>query len=82
LLFNLGRLSWWLKLAAIEDGNRPGATQQESDELRDLKKRNRQSEQENEILRRVACRVPGFTKQAFCKWRAAVSHNEITTMRI
>ena len=47
-------LTRWLKLADIEDGNRPGATQQESDELRELKKRNRQLEQENEILRRAA----------------------------
>ena len=47
-------LTRWLKLADIEDGNRPGATQQESAELRDLKKRNRQLEQENEILRRAA----------------------------
>jgi transposase-like protein len=43
-----------LKLADIEDGNRPGATQQESGELRELKKRNRQLKQENEILRRAA----------------------------
>lgn len=47
-------LTRWLKLADIEDGNRPGATQQESAELRELKKRNRQLEQENEILRRAA----------------------------
>jgi transposase-like protein len=44
----------WLKLADIEDGNRPGATRQESDELRESKKRIRQLEQENEILRRAA----------------------------
>lgn len=47
-------LTRWLKLADIEDGNRPGATPQESDELKELKKRNRQLEQENEILRRAA----------------------------
>lgn len=47
-------LQRWLKLADIEDGNRPVATQQESAELRELKKRNRQLEQENEILRRAA----------------------------
>jgi transposase len=44
----------WLKLADMEDGNRPGATRQESDELRESKKRIRQLEQENEILRRAA----------------------------
>jgi transposase len=44
----------WLKLAGAGDGLRPGVTSQESAELRDLKKRNRVLEQENEILRRAA----------------------------
>jgi transposase-like protein len=43
----------WLKKADIEDGNRPGVTRQESDELRELKKRNRLLEQENEVLRKA-----------------------------
>jgi transposase len=47
-------LTRWLKLADIEDGNRQGPTRQESDELREAKKRVRQLEQENEILRRAA----------------------------
>ncbi|WP_433018181.1 IS3 family transposase [Kribbella sp. CA-294648] len=88
----------WLKLADIEDGNRSGASQNESDELREARKRVRQLEQENEVLRRAAayfardnqpkmmyplvldlavdgipvtvtCRVLGFSKQAFYKWR-------------
>jgi transposase len=44
----------WLKLADIEDGSRPGVTSSESAELRELRKRNRTLEQENEILRRAA----------------------------
>lgn len=47
-------LKRWLKLADVEDGVRPGVTQQESAELRELRKRNRLLEQENEILRRAA----------------------------
>jgi transposase len=44
----------WLKLADVDDGVRPGVTTQESAELRELKKRNKTLEQENEILRRAA----------------------------
>ena len=44
----------WLNLADIEDGVCPGVTAAESAELRELKKRNRVLEQENEILRRAA----------------------------
>ncbi len=44
----------WLNLADVEDGVRPGVTASESGELRELKKRNRLLEQENEILRRAA----------------------------
>jgi transposase len=47
-------LQRWLKLADIEDGNRPGASREESAELREARKRVRQLEQENEILRRAA----------------------------
>jgi transposase len=47
-------LSNWLKRADIEDGVKPGVTSVEADELRELKKRNRTLEQENEILRRAA----------------------------
>ena len=44
----------WLKLADVDDGVRPGVTSSESAELRELKKRNKMLEQENEILRRAA----------------------------
>jgi transposase len=44
----------WLKLADIDDGVRPGVTSTESAELRDLRRRNKTLEQENEILRRAA----------------------------
>jgi transposase len=47
-------LQRWLAQADVEDGVRPGATQAESAELRELRRRNRQLEQEVEILRRAA----------------------------
>jgi transposase len=47
-------LQRWLARADIEDGVRPGVTAAESVELRELRKRNRLLEQENEILRRAA----------------------------
>ncbi len=43
-----------LKQADIEDGITPGVTSAESLEVRELRKRNRILEQENEILRRAA----------------------------
>ena len=49
-----GCLHNWMKRADVEDGNRPGVTARESVELRELKKRNRLLEQENEVLRRAA----------------------------
>jgi transposase-like protein len=44
----------WLQRADIDDGRRPGQTSVESAELRELKRRNRLLEQENEVLRRAA----------------------------
>ncbi|UBI07644.1 transposase [Corynebacterium falsenii] len=44
----------WLRQADIEDGNRPGKTQEDSAKLRELRRRIRLLEQENEVLRRAA----------------------------
>jgi len=44
----------WLHTADVVDGARPGRTSAESAELRELKRRNRLLEQENEVLRRAA----------------------------
>ena len=49
-----GCLHNWMKQADIEDGSRPGVTKQEAEQVRELKKRNRLLEQENEVLRRAA----------------------------
>ena len=44
----------WLSKADVEDGRRPGVTAADSAELRELKRRNRLLEQENEVLGRAA----------------------------
>ena len=49
-----GCLHRWIKRAEIEDGVREGLTLAEEAEIRELKKRNRLLEQENEVLRRAA----------------------------
>lgn len=47
-------LSNWLRQADIEDGKRPGLTDSDQAENRELRKRVRLLEQENEVLRRAA----------------------------
>ena len=47
-------LANWLRAADVEDGTRPSVTREESAELRELRKRNRLLEQENEVLRKAA----------------------------
>jgi transposase-like protein len=44
----------WMKAADVADGKRPGLPAQEAEQLRELKRRNRLLEQENEVLRRAA----------------------------
>lgn len=44
----------WLRQADVEDGVKPGVTKVESDELRELRRRTRLLEQENEVLRKAA----------------------------
>lgn len=47
-------LNKWLRKADVDDGNNHGTTTADNAELRDLKRRNRLLEQENEVLRRAA----------------------------
>lgn len=47
-------LTNWLAKADVEDGARPGTTTAENAELREVRKRIRLLEQENEVLRRAA----------------------------
>ncbi|SEO98423.1 IS3 family transposase [Actinacidiphila rubida] len=44
----------WMRRADIDDGAKPGATSQESAELREARRRIKLLEQENEVLRRAA----------------------------
>ena len=47
-------LSKWMRAAAVDAGERPGVAASESAENRELKRRVRLLEQENEVLRRAA----------------------------
>ena len=47
-------LANWMKAADVEDGAKPGLTVEQANEVRELKRRNRLLEQENEVLRRAA----------------------------
>jgi transposase-like protein len=47
-------ISKWLRQADVEEGVKPGVSAEEAGEIRELKRRNRLLEQENEVLRRAA----------------------------
>ena len=44
----------WMRQADIDEGTKPGKGTSDSAELRELRRRNRLLEQENEVLRRAA----------------------------
>ena len=44
----------WMRQADIEEGVKPGQTREESQDLKEARKRIRTLEQENEVLRRAA----------------------------
>lgn len=50
---HVGTLDKWMRQARIEQGEQPGVTRSESEEMRALRKRNRLLEQEVEVLRRA-----------------------------
>jgi transposase len=47
-------LQRWLKLDDVESGRKPGTTASEAADVREMKRRIRLLEQENEVLRRAA----------------------------
>ena len=47
-------LTAWLRAADVEEGTKPGLRDDQAAELRELRRRNRLLEQENEVLRRAA----------------------------
>ena len=47
-------LTGWMRAADAEEGAKPGLSGDQAAELRELRRRNRLLEQENEVLRRAA----------------------------
>ena len=50
----MASLNLWLQKARIADGEQPGFTDKQAAETRDLRRKVRLLEQENEVLRRAA----------------------------
>ncbi len=46
--------AWWMDIADVDDGRKPGLTSDERAELVKLRRANRVLEMENEILKRAA----------------------------
>ncbi len=69
-----GCLHNWMKQAEVEDGRRRGVTDDERKELRELQKRNKLLEQENEVLRRAVAylsqaNLPGkWSSRSSVRW--------------
>jgi transposase len=47
-------LTKWMRQADVDEGVKPGKSSSDAGELRELRRRNRLLEQENEVLRRAA----------------------------
>ena len=47
-------LTKWMRQADVDEGAKPGKSTNDSADLRELRRRNRLLEQENEVLRRAA----------------------------
>lgn len=63
-------LTNWLRPTDVEDGARTGKTREESSELRDLRRRNRLHEQENEVQRRAAAYLSQANLPGKCSTRS------------
>ena len=62
-------LANWLKQADVEEGVRPGASEKESAELRDARKRIRLLEQKAEVMRRGGrVSLPGCQPNVIHRW--------------
>lgn len=51
---HVGTLDKWLRQSRIDDGAEPSGNAGDSDHVKELRRRNRLLEQENEVLRRAA----------------------------